>query len=135
MTDERDDSGGGIEEVRRADEVLQVMFWMRGEELGERVAAEDLDVFLGREVDPKDVGRILRSLEQRGLVEQAGDGRFRLTEHGVLEGGRRFADEFTDLTGQAHGECSDPTCDCHTDPAAALECHRERHAAHGGHAG
>ena len=131
MTTERHDGNGGIEEVRRADEVLQVMFWMRGEELGERVAAEDLDVFLGREVALGDVERILHALVARGLVEPAGEGRFRLTEQGVLEGGRRFADEFADLTGQAHGECSDPTCDCHTDPAAALECRRDRHAAPG----
>lgn len=127
MRDDRPERKGGLEDVRRADEVLQVMFWMRGEELGREVEPADLDVFLGREVDPGRVRNILERLVERDLVEVTEAGRFRLTDQGVLEGGRRFADEFSDLTGQAHGECADPACDCHTDPAAALECHRERH--------
>lgn len=116
-----------LEQVRRSDEILQVMFWMRGENLGEEVAPEQLEVFLGREIEGADVRRILEGLSERGLVAATDSGQFRLTEQGVLEGGRRFADEFADLTGQAHGECNDPECDCHTDPEAALDCHRERH--------
>ena len=27
---------------------------------------------------------------------------------------------------QEHAECNDPTCDCHTDPAGAAECHAAR---------
>lgn len=118
-----------MDPIRRSDEVLQVMFWMRGERLGERVVPGDIDVFLGRDVDASAVGEILEGLAGRGLVERLEGGRYRLTEQGVLEGGRRFADEFADLTGQAHGECSDPACDCHSDPTAALECHARRHAA------
>lgn len=135
MTAEDVGGPGELERIRRADDVLQVMFWMRGEDLGEEVAPTDLDVFMGRDVDADAVGRTLASLADRGLVEAAGAGRFRLTEQGALEGGRRFADEFAELTGQAHGECNDPTCDCHTDPAAALECHRERHASRAGGGG
>lgn len=135
MIAEEAGAGDGLEGVRRADEVLQVMFWMRGEQLGELVAPGDIDVFLGREIGAADVREILDGLAERGLVETAGEGRYRLTDQGVLEGGRRFADEFADLTGQAHGECNDPTCDCHTDPVAALECHRERHGARHGRSG
>lgn len=120
---------GGLEEVRRADEVLQVMFWMRGEGLGEEVSPGDLDVFLGREVDGEDVRAVLEGLAERGLVASVDAGQFRLTEQGLLAGGRRFADEFADLTGQAHGECDDPDCGCHEDPEAAIECHRERQGA------
>ena len=61
-------------------------------------------------------------------AEPQDDGTVRLTEDGRREGARRFADAFSGMTGQAHGECSDPDCDCHTDPEAALECHRARHA-------
>lgn len=116
-----------LERLRRSDEILQVMFWMRGEDLGEEVSGQDLAVFLGRDVDVAEVHELLRGLSERGLVRTTGSGQFRLTEQGVLEGGRRFADEFADLTGQAHLECNDPDCDCHSDPDAALECHRERH--------
>ena len=38
--------------------------------------------------------------------------RFRLTTAGVKEGGRRFADEFADVTKPGHFECADPHCEC-----------------------
>ena len=38
--------------------------------------------------------------------------RYALTEEGAREGGRRFADEFKDLTKPGHGECGDPDCEC-----------------------
>ncbi len=103
-----------LEAIRWRDELLQVLYWFRGEGLGESVAPQDLTVFLGAEAAT--VREQLERLVLEGYVEPAdGDpNRFRLTEVGVKEGGRRFADEFAGLTGQAHGECSNPNCSCRT---------------------
>lgn len=125
LIDPEEALGSAERKLRRRDEILQVLFWMRGEQLAEEVRPEDLRVFL----DPRAVGEGLveafEELTEKGLVERTGEGTYRLTEEGILAGGRRFADEFADLTGQAHGECNDPDCACHEDPEAVEEfCER-----------
>lgn len=108
---ENDPGGaGGGDVIRRRDEILQVMYWMRGEGLGETIGAAELSgLVVG--VDEEVLRRDLAGLADAGLTEAVG-GKHRLTARGVAEGGRRFAEEFQDLTGQAHGACSDPECDC-----------------------
>jgi hypothetical protein len=107
------------------DEILQVMYWLRGEGLNEQVSAADLALFLPAEAP----------LLQRHLEQMAADGyvsalpgtppRYCLTELGIHEGGRRFAEEFAGLTNQAHGACSNPNCSCHTlGPEACEAGHR-----------
>ena len=100
-----------LEALRWRDELLQIMYWFRGEGLGETVAPDDLVVFLGAESDI--ARRHLDELVQEGYAEMDGE-RYTLTARGAQEGGRRFADEFAGLTGQAHGECNNPNCSCHT---------------------
>jgi hypothetical protein len=100
-----------LEALRCRDELLQIMFWFRGEGLGEAIAPDDLVVFLG--ADPDLVRRHLDDLVAAGCAERAA-GRYTLSERGIQEGGRRFADEFAGLTGQAHGECNNPSCSCQT---------------------
>lgn len=128
------DGGRGGEALRRRDEILQVLYWMQGEGLGDGAGPDDLRRLLARPGDGDggrdgDLERDLAALEGAGLVRRAADGTVRLTEAGRREGGRRFADAFSGLTAQAHGECSDPLCDCHHDPEAALECRRARFGA------
>jgi hypothetical protein len=96
------------------------MFWMRGEGLGEVVGVADLRLFLN-DVDDPTLAADLAGMAAAGLLEPAGEGRYRLTSRGREEGGRRFADEFAELLGQGHGACNDPTCDCHTLGPAACE--------------
>jgi hypothetical protein len=96
------------------DEILQVMYWLRGEGLNEQVSAHDLVVFL-----PADASFLQYHLTQLAadhyLEAVTGpEARYRLTELGGREGGRRFAEEFAGLTGQAHGACTNPNCSCHT---------------------
>src|SRR6266496_3218381 len=74
------------------DELLQVMYWLRGEGLAKDVAESKL-------------------VEATASGELSGP-RFRLTEAGVKEGGRRFADEFAELTKPGHYECGDLNCEC-----------------------
>jgi hypothetical protein len=103
-----------LERLRWRDELLQIMYWFRGEGLGDVVEPRDLVTFLGAPVET--VRLHLDRLVEDGFAELAGAGtdRYTLSERGVQEGGRRFADEFAGLTGQAHGECNNPNCSCHT---------------------
>ena len=109
----------GCESLAALDEVLQVLFWLHGERLASAVAPADLERWLG--LEGAAIAPLLARLEARGWVERMGaEERFALTAEGMREGGRRFADEFAELTRQAHGECSDPDCECKRsgDPAA-----------------
>lgn len=101
--------GGGLESQ---DEILQIMFWLRGEALAEDVSIADLARFVG--APDLELERGLERLTRLGLVRVVGGNviRYALTADGAREGGRRFADEFADLTKPGHGECGDPECDC-----------------------
>ena len=94
------------------DEILQVMYWMRGEHIAQSVTAVDLARMITT-ADAHRLGELLERLAGQGLVKSTGAGAYALTEAGISEGGRRFADEFAELTKPGHGECGDPDCDCH----------------------
>jgi hypothetical protein len=108
------------------DEILQAMFWLRGEGLGERVNWPLLERFLG--VDAEVGTKFLRRLVDDGYLHED-DGWFMLTDRGAEEGKRIFGEEFADLTRPAHGECG-PDCWCHASPEEAEACFAERIAAH-----
>jgi hypothetical protein len=93
-------------------EILQAMFWMRGEGIAMDIEPRRLAEFLA--VDPVDVETQVRDLAAGGYVRAAVQSplRYELTERGVAEGGRSFQDEFADLTRAAHYECA-PGCWCH----------------------
>lgn len=96
--------------VRAQDEILQMMFWMRGEQLGDSVSSEQLNRFL--KLEPAEVEAALSRLVVRSLIAANGDA-FRLTDRGVEEGKRRFLDEFSSVLGkETHLACTDPDCDC-----------------------
>jgi hypothetical protein len=114
---------GPLDALFWRDEILQIMYWMRGESLSEAVTPQELVVFLDADLD-----LVEQSLER--LVEEGYAGRlegvptrYRLTELGVKEGGRRFAEEFEGLTHQGHGECNDPDCFCKTEGPQACAVH------------
>lgn len=124
MSDEKENS------IARRDEMLELLFWFEGEGLGSSATLPAMTRFLVR--DEAVVRETLSDLLDRGLVvEAAGDPpEYLLTEIGRSEAGRRFADEFSELLSQGHGECNDPTCDCHDNPAGAAECHAARAGGH-----
>lgn len=103
------------------DEILQIMYWLRGEALGSTVTAQSLVTFLPAEAD--EVVPYLEQLVADQFVERIAvePPQYRLTNLGVKEGGRRFADAFAGLNKQAHGACSNPNCACHTLGPAACE--------------
>ena len=111
------------------DEILQVLFWLRGERLAQDASAAELMRFVPLPL--AEVEQVLRRLAAVGLAtatERTSAGglseiRYRLSEDGVREGGRRFADEFADLTRPGHGECGDPECECRR-TGNTDDCHR-----------
>jgi hypothetical protein len=107
-------------ETARQDEILEVLYWLEGEGFRANATPDGIARFLVQE--ERLVEQSLERLRARGYVTDVGN-EVRLTTLGRREAARRFADEFAPLLGQGHGECNDPTCDCHTDPAGAAECH------------
>ena len=104
-----DNGGKGFDPVsalRCRDDILQAMYWMRGEGFGEEADAASLTSFLS--LDEALLREQLDVLAEEGYLEESG-GSYRLSELGVKEGGRRFADEFSGLQETAHGECA-PGC-------------------------
>ncbi|MFP5332615.1 MAG: hypothetical protein ACLGHX_09705 [Acidimicrobiia bacterium] len=108
------------------EEILQVMFWIRGEGFGDDIDLPTLERFLGLDAS-EGIGYVDR-LTEEGYLARSGD-RFALTEAGEEFGKRIFADEFAELTKPSHGECG-PDCWCHTSVEEARTCAAERETAH-----
>jgi hypothetical protein len=108
------------------DEILQLMFWIKGEGFGDQVDPPLLERFLG--VDARVGLTYLDRLAEDGLLAARPDGRYELTELGNVHGARVFSEEFSELTRPAHGECS-ASCWCRQSPDEAQACF-ERRTAH-----
>jgi hypothetical protein len=103
-------------------EILQVMYWLRGEGLGDVVDAPLLERFLGVEAC---VGvRYLDRLVEDGYLDRLPEG-YGMSESGLVEGKTEFALSFADLTRPTHGECS-ADCWCQSSVEEALACAAER---------
>jgi hypothetical protein len=106
------------------DEILQVMYWYQGEGFGTSVTTRDLRTFLS--ADEELIHGHLERMTADGYLQRLdgeaveGDAegkpdeggaapRYSFTEYGAREGARRFADEFSDITRQGHGDCP-PGC-------------------------
>ncbi|MFN2398198.1 MAG: winged helix DNA-binding protein [Gemmatimonadaceae bacterium] len=119
-----DDAG---RETARQDEILELLYWLEGEGFHETATLAGISRFLVQEESA--VAKSVERLCTRGYIAEE-EGNLHLTPVGRGEAARRFADEFAPLLSQGHGECNDPTCDCHDNPAGAAECHAR---ASGGH--
>lgn len=99
-------------------EILQVMFWLRGEGFGDLVDAGLIERFLG--VDATIGITYLNRLVEEGYL--AKDLEFyALSEFGAQQGALEFAESFADLTKPTHGECS-ADCWCHASVDEAEAC-------------
>lgn len=107
-------------------EILQVMYWLRGEGFGDIVDPGLLEKFLG--VDAHIGMQYLDKLVDEGYVDRDGDW-YVLSPSGLEQGAAEFATAFSDLTRPAHGECSDD-CWCHASPEEAEACAAERTGHH-----
>jgi hydrogenase maturation protease len=100
-----------LDDLKRRDELLQIMFWLHGEGFGPDVAPADILRFVD---DDPTACRTLAQIVEDGYAEALADPvRYRLTPLGVREGRRRFLDEFEPyLARHAHGQCGSADCDC-----------------------
>ena len=108
-------------EIALRDEVLELLYWLEGEGFTEHATLAGVARFLA--LPERDIAPTVAQLAARGEVVAGPDDGLRLSAEGRREAARRFADDFAPLLRQGHGECNDPTCDCHTNPAGAAECH------------
>ena len=109
------------------DQILQVMYWMRGEGLSAAPTADEIAPLLTTAADS--LRPHLARMVAEGFLARADDARYALTEPGHKDGGRLFQAEFAEMTKQAHGECNNPNCACHTLGPEACES-RTTHAQH-----
>jgi hypothetical protein len=107
--------------IRLRDEILELLYWLEGEGFTTHATLDGMMRFLAFPLE--EVCVALDQLVVRGDVEHSADGTVRLTPIGHREAARRFADDFAPLLRQGHGECNDPSCECHENPDAAAECH------------
>jgi hypothetical protein len=118
-----------LDALRVREEVLQAMYWMRAEGIADTASAAELARFLA--VPAATLAAYLERFAADGWLDASGD-RYGLSERGLEEGRRAFADEFADMTRQGHGEC-DEDCWCHESPEEAARCLEERAGQHAGH--
>jgi Mn-dependent DtxR family transcriptional regulator len=100
------------------DEILQILFWMRGEGLGEVVALEEINRLLT--IEKSNLNEAVERLEEMGHLKLSTNSEniseVQLTEQGKKEGKIRFKDEFENYLGhEDHMVCDDPNCDCHAE--------------------
>src|SRR5207302_8014828 len=82
---------GALKSMFWRSEILQVMFWLRGEGFGEEVDASVVERFLG--VDAQVGIQYLDQLVEEGLIDRIGD-LYTLSELGRREAGLEFAQAF-----------------------------------------
>ena len=99
-------------------EILQAMYWMRGEGLAAAVEPAGLSHFLA--TDRATIEMQMCALCDEGYLAAAGSA-YALTDAGATEGGRSFQDEFAELTRPAHYECA-PGCWCHDPDHSGEPC-------------
>lgn len=102
--------------LRWQDDILQVMYWMRGEALGTEISVDQLERFV--KIERSQLETTLQKLVEINWLRFLGSVDrqvFELTERGIEEGRRRFLEEFSPYLGkETHLSCSDPLCDCHS---------------------
>jgi hypothetical protein len=84
-------------------EILQALFWLKGEGFGDKIEVALLERFLGGDAF---IGvRYLGRLVDEGYLEHDGD-RYRLSAAGAREGEREFVASFEDLFKPSRCTCS-----------------------------
>lgn len=93
------------------DEILQVLYWMQGEGLGNKATAPQILPFLN--TSEENIIYHLQKLSTEGFLdseETNENTRFSLSETGKNEGGKHFAEAFQGMQKAGHGECG-PDCE------------------------
>ena len=100
------------------DEILQVLYWMKGEGFGKEVSLQQVVPLLVS--NEANLSYHLDKLVKDGFLTK-NNGLFELTDMGNKEAGRRFSDAFSGLQKAGHGECG-PDCEfCYGTDGVKLE--------------
>ena len=93
------------------DEILQVLYWMRGEGLGSEVSCSDALPFLNTSKDNLQY-HFEKLLTEGFLISHEKNFKtvYSLSDLGKKEGGNNFAEAFQGLQKAGHGECG-PDCE------------------------
>ena len=122
MTDESPPKSESLKALYWRSEILRLMYWLRGEGLGDTVDAPTLEHYLGVEAS---VGLpYLDKLVEDGLLARDGEW-YALSDAGLAEGEEEFLTAFSDLLRPSHGACSDE-CWCQMSAAEAEICADQR---------
>jgi hypothetical protein len=112
-------------------EILQVVYWLFGEGLGDLVDMDLIRTYLGLEalgVEPgEDISTYVNLLVADGSLVRDGEW-YALSARSLAEGEAQWATAFTDLVHPISNDCNDE-CWCNTSPAEAEACARSRRRA------
>jgi hypothetical protein len=106
------------------DEILQVLYWMDGEDFGSWVSSQQLLALLNTNSD--NLIHHLKKLTAEGYLEMVGrsleeNTQISLSAKGKKEAGGRFSEAFQGLQKAGHGECG-PDCEfCYGTDGVKLE--------------
>ena len=106
-------------------EILQVVYWLHGEGLGDVVDVDLIRQYLGVEAS-ENLSTYLDLLVAEGALVRDGDW-YALSARAMAEGEAQLATAFTDQVHPVANDCDDE-CWCHTSPAEAEACARARKA-------
>ena len=100
-----------LDRLVNREQVLEICFWYHGEGFGDVYSAATLAPFLncGTEV----IDKALKELVADGYLQATSGSQpvYQFTDTGKDQGGRLFADTFSDYQKQGHGECPAGCCD------------------------
>jgi len=100
------------------DEILQVLYWMKGEGFGKEVTFQQVVPLLAS--NKANLEWHMNKLAKDGFLTKEKE-LFQLTEMGNKEAGRRFSDAFSGMQKAGHGECG-PDCEfCYGTDGVKLE--------------
>lgn len=106
------------------DEILQVLYWIKGEGLGDYVPASQIGALLG--THPDNLLYHLQKLVAEGVLVAGSEDidlqtAISLSDEAKKEAGKRFAEAFQGLQKAGHGECG-PDCEfCYGSDGVKLE--------------
>ncbi len=104
-------------------EILQVVYWLHGEGLGDIVDIDLIRQYLGVDVH-ENLSTYLDLLVDDGSLVRDADW-YALSERAMADGEAQLATAFTDLVHPVVSECADD-CWCQTSAAEAEACARAR---------
>ena len=102
---------GALDRLVNREEILQICYWYQGEGLGDVYNAKIIQPFLNYDENLIEIA--FNELIEDGCIEIAAGTikGYSLTEKGKTQGGRLFADSFSDFQKPGHGECVAGCCE------------------------